>query len=110
MDNKLIGRWAHIMGAIIAIIVGLEECLQSVQFLTWVVILLGVVAGLFSVTDESFTRKVILYLGLVATQDALLNLVGIGEILTAVISAYVIFLGPVVLTASLKAGYKMYRG
>lgn len=107
MDNKTLGKWAYILGALLAIVAAFVDLGEGI--VTPVLILLGVVAGLLSITDDKFAHKVILYLGLAATAGTVSAFVAVGGFITTVVEAYVGFLGPVVLAASLKAGYSMYR-
>ena len=96
--TKQIGLWAFLIGLVLAI------ATVFVDFGEWilqVVIILGILTGIFHDFRDDLVRLGIIYLALSAASDALQNLAAIGPILTEIVEAWVTFLGPVVLTALL---------
>jgi len=96
--TKQIGLWAFLIGLVLAIatvFIGFGE------WVTQVLLLLGILTGAFHDLRKDLARLGIFYLALSATSGALQNLAAIGPILTEIVEAWVTFLGPVVLTALL---------
>jgi len=96
MDTKTIGKWLYLGGMLVAIIVALFEF--SADWLTMVLMAVGVLAGIFYSTADNVSDHAIRYLGLVAVAAALDGFVGVGEYITTIMEATIGFLGPVLLT------------
>jgi len=99
--KKMIGTWSFLLGLVLAISTVFWEL---GEWTSQVLILLGILVGIFHEIKDDFMRLGIIYLSLWAASDALQNLVAIGPILTEIVTAWVGFLGPVVLTAMLLWG------
>jgi len=97
MDTKTIGKWLYWIGLAVAIIAALVGF--SNQWLSLVLMVVGVLVGLFVAPTGSLTDAVIRYLGLTLVAGALNSFIGIGTFITAIVGAVVTFLGPVLLTA-----------
>ena len=96
--TKQIGLWAFLIGLVLAIA---AVFVNFPEWVTQVLIVLGILAGAFHELRDDLVRLGIIYLALSAASDALQNLAAIGPILTEIVEAWVTFLGPVVLTALL---------
>jgi len=96
MDMKTIGKWAYLIGLVVAILAGLVA--YSPSWLGLILILLAVLAGLFFCETEELTNYGIRYLTLY-TVVAVLNAVPfVGPYITAVADAMLGFFGPIILT------------
>jgi hypothetical protein len=101
MNTKTIGIWAFILG--------LELAMVQVFFDlgTWVIqvlILLGIVVGVFHPIRKEIVPLGIVYLAVAATAASMDGLLYLGPIITEIATAWAKFLGPVVLTAMLMWG------
>jgi hypothetical protein len=99
--TKMIGLWAFIIGLVLAIFT------VFVDLGNWVVqvlLLLGILTGIFHDIRKDIVRLGIIYLALSAVSGALKDLVLVGPVITDIVAAWVGFLGPVVLTALLVWG------
>jgi len=96
--TKQIGLWAFLIGLVLAIA---AVFLNFGEWVTQVLIILGMLAGAFHDLRKDLVRLGIIYLALSASSSAMQNLAAIGPILTEIVEAWVAFLGPVVLTALL---------
>ena len=97
MDTKTIGKWLYWIGLAVAIIAALVGF--SNQWLSLVLMIVGVLVGLFVPPTGSLKEAVIRYLGLTLVAGALNSFIAIGPFITAIVEAVVAFLGPVLLTA-----------
>ena len=97
MDTKTIGKWIYWVGLLVAVIAGLFGF--SNQWLSLVLMVAGVLVGLFVVSIGSFTDAIIRYVGLTLVAGALTSFIAVGPYVTAALEAVVAFLGPVILTA-----------
>jgi len=93
---KTIGKWLLLIGLLVAVIAGLVSF--SANWLTWLLILAAVLAGVFYLDSDDVVHIGIRYLVLVATAAALDKFILIGTYLTSIFTAAVSFLGPAVLT------------
>ena len=112
IDTKTLAKYAYFIGAAFAAIsalIGLYGQQQTPEWANWVIILLGVYVGLFGVASDHVKALILLYLGLGLTHTSLRSLFMIGDPITAILQAYLGFLGPVVLTATLLGAYKYFR-
>ena len=96
--TKMIGLWAFIIGLVLAI---LTVFVDLGDWVVQVLLLLGILTGIFHDMKKDIARLGIIYLALLAVSGALKDLVLIGPVITNIVTAWVGFLGPVVLTALL---------
>ena len=99
MGIKTIGKWAYLVGLVVAILTGLVG--YSASWLGLVLILLAVVAGLFYMDPKELTNYGIRYLTLLAATAALSAIPFLGQYITAIAHAMVGFFGPIILTVLL---------
>ena len=93
---KNIFKWVYLIGLLVAVVVALVGF--SADWLTWLLMLVGILVGIFFFDPGDVVNLGIRYLVLAAVAAALDGLVGIGTYLTTIFQAVVGFLGPVVLT------------
>jgi len=97
MDTKTLGKWLYIIGLIVAILAALFGF--SNQWLTLVLMVAGVLVGLWVAPKEGLANAVIRYVGLTFVAGVLDSFMYVGPYISAIANAVVDFLGPVVLTA-----------
>lgn len=103
-DMGKLGGIAVIIGLILSI-VGAFASMPS--WFTMVLIILGLVAGFFNISDAEARRFLLAAIALVVSADAVHGLdfggLGIGEKITDVMNNLVVFLSPAVLLVALKS-------
>jgi len=96
MDAKSIGLWSFFIGlvlALAAVFVNLGE------WVTQVLIVLGILTGIFHFNKDDLVPLGVIYLALVAAAGSMDELIAIGPYISDIVAAWVGFLGPVVLIA-----------
>ncbi len=101
MSTKQIGVWAFIIGLVLAMV---TVFFDLGSWVVQVLIVLGILVGIFHPIRKDVLPLGVVYLTLAATAAAMNQLLFIGPIITDIASAWVGFLGPVVLTAMLMWG------
>ncbi len=101
MMTKQIGFLSFMIGLVLAIV---AVFIDLGDWVTQLLIILGILTGLFHDIKNDVIRLGVIYLALAATAGALQNLVLIGPVVTDIVNAWLGFLGPVVLTAVLVWG------
>src|SRR5512136_2260090 len=103
---KNLFKWVFLVGLLVAVVVALVNF--SAVWLTIILILAAVLAGIFYFDSEDIVNQGIRYLVLVATATALDKFIGVGPYLTAIFQAAVVFIGPAVLTVLVVHFVKKY--
>jgi hypothetical protein len=93
---KSLGKWLFLIGLLIAVVVGLFGL--AFDWLTWILILLGVLSAVFYFDYNDVVNSGIRYLVLFAVAGAFDSFIAVGPYLTAIFTAVLGFYGPVVLT------------
>jgi hypothetical protein len=96
MKTKAIGMWAFYIGMVLALA---TVFVDLGAWATQVLIILGVLAGFFHKFKDDLVTLGVVYLGLHAAAGSMGELVAVGPVISDLVSAWVSFLGPVVLTA-----------
>ncbi len=94
MDTKTIGLWSFFIGMVLAlatVFVNLGE------WVTQVLIVLGILTGVFHFAKDDLVPLGVIYLALVAASGSMDELIAIGPYISGIVAAWVGFLGPVVL-------------
>ena len=107
MDTKTLAKYFYIIGVLAAIIAALFKF--SAEWLSITLAILAIFVGLFGTASDDAKTLVILYFGLTLTYSALNSLPLIGEYISTIIVAFLTFITPVVLTATLYGAYKFFR-
>jgi len=102
----MIWKWLFLIGALVSAIVGAIGL--KIDILTWVLIVVGVLVGLFWRNTEDLTSFGIRYLLLFAVAAALDALPAVGGYLTGFFQGFVTFLGPVALATLVMYFVKKY--
>lgn len=97
MDTKTLGKWLYMIGLVVAILAALFGF--SNQWLTLVLMVVGILVGLWVTPTDSLKAAIIRYVGLTFVAGALDGFIAVGPYITAIVNAVVGFLGPVLLTA-----------
>lgn len=97
MDTKTLGKWMYMIGLAVAILAALFGF--SPAWLGLVLMVMGVLVGLWVTPKGSLTDAVIRFVGLAAVAGALGSFIAVGPYVSAIANAVVGFLGPVLLTS-----------
>lgn len=96
MDMKTLGKWLFLIGLLVAVVLALAGI--SNEYITLLLMLAAIFAGWFYADHEDTVGIGVRYLALAAVAGSLTEFIAIGEFLTAIFTAAVVFLGPYVLT------------
>jgi hypothetical protein len=99
MDMKTIGKWAYLLGLVVAILAALIGF--SASWLGLVLLVLAVVAGLLYMDTKELTNYGVRFLVLFAVAAAFDAFPFVGPYVTAIANAMVAFFGPIILTVLL---------
>ena len=96
MNTKVIGVWSFFIGMVLALATAFFDLgAWTVQ----VLIVLGILTGVFHFGKDDLVPLGVIYLALSAAANSMDALVWVGPFITDIVSAWVGFLGPVVLMA-----------
>jgi hypothetical protein len=93
---KTIGKWLYLIGLLIAAILGLFTF--SNQWVSLLLVLMGILAALFFLDSDDVVNFGIRFLVLAAAAGALNSIPAVGTYLTGLFTGVVMFLAPVALT------------
>ena len=103
------GQWSFIIGVVIAIAIGIFSSNLSADmrgWLTFLLVVLGLVVGLLNVTEKETTPFLVAAVALIATGTAGGNLAlipSLGGYLEGVVKAIAVFVTPAAIIVALKA-------
>jgi len=111
MEFERLGEWVFILGVVIAIISGLAYQamdLTSAQYITAVLVILGLVVGFLNIRDKEITNFLIAVIAIVAVGAANLDeIIVIGPYLARMVMNIAAFVAPAALVVALKAIYNL---
>ncbi|MBM3144378.1 MAG: hypothetical protein FJ010_05260 [Chloroflexi bacterium] len=90
-------KWFYIVGIVVAMLASVLEF--SAGWLTWVLMILGVLAGLFYADPADVVNRGIRYLALVAVAGVFTEFIFVGPYVTALATGAATFLGYVLFTS-----------
>jgi len=94
-----IGRWAFILGLVIAVVAGLG--FGQVWF-AWVLAVLGVIVGFLNIKGTEAQTFLLAAVGLIVSASAINTIPYIGPTATAIVANIVAFIGAAVLVVAIK--------
>ena len=106
MDSRL-GRWAFIVGVVIAVIAGLVPAWQT-PTVTWVLVILGLIVGLLNITAKETVEFLVATIALMLIGSAG-AIPALGTIILSILANIVAFAAPAALVVALKAIYELAR-
>ncbi len=107
-DMGMVWKWVFVIGALVSAVVGAIGFKNDI--LTWLLILAGVLVGLFWRDTDDLMGFGIRYLLLAAVAAALSAVPAIGPYLTGFFQGFLAFLGPVALATLFMYFWKKYFG
>ena len=104
MANEAIGKWAFLIGIIIAVIAGLVQGVYTLPYLTLILVVLGLIVGFLNISEKNVVKLLVALIALMSVGSmTLLVIPTIGSILNAILTNFVVFVGAAALVVSVKA-------
>jgi hypothetical protein len=112
MDSSGIWMWVYLIGVILAGLVGAfaSVAAPAQPYLTWLLLLAGILSGIFFLDSEDVVNFAIRFLLLVAVQKGLEAVPAVGTYFSGFFGGVVTFLIPVGLTLLVVYFWKKYFG
>jgi ATP synthase protein I len=106
MKLGLVGKWAFILGLVIAVIAGI---FFQAAWVVWVLALLGVVVGLLNITAEETERFLLAAIAFLLSATALGVIPFIGGVLTNILAYVAAFVAGATVVVALIALFRTAR-
>jgi hypothetical protein len=109
MNTKKIGGWAFILGVLIAVIAGVVPFGPYAQWISAVLVVLGLVVGFLNISSKEVNDFLIAAIALttIAVSSAGLALIpAFGGFLAAMVNYIAVFVAPAALVVALKSIYE----
>jgi hypothetical protein len=106
MKLGLVGKWAFIVGLVIAGIAGL---LFQAAWVVWILALLGVVVGLLNITAEETQGFLLAAIAFLLSATALSTIPLIGGVIDNILGYVAAFVSGATIVIALQALFKMAR-
>jgi uncharacterized membrane protein YjjP (DUF1212 family) len=106
MNRETIGKWAFILGLVIAVLAGL---FFQPDWAIWVLAVLGVIVGFLNVTGEDTRSFLLAAIALTLSATALNTIPFLGTSITVLMSFVVAFVAGATLVVALKELFQTAR-
>ena len=107
MANQSIGKWAFIIGLIIAVIAGVIQAVSPVDFLEYIpliLVILGLIVGFLNIVEKDVIKLLVAIIAIMGVGTmTLMEIPAIGEGLDMILANFVYFAGAVGLVVAVKA-------
>jgi hypothetical protein len=100
MKLETVGKWAFIIGLVLAVVVGY---IFQAEWVVWVLAILGVIVGLLNVTREDTERFLLAAIAFGLSVTALNTVPGLGLHITNILGYVAAFVAGAVVVVALKA-------
>jgi hypothetical protein len=101
---QLIGRWAFIIGLVLAIIAGLIQDIYTIPSLTLILVILGVIIGFLNIEEKDTVKLLVAIIALMGVGGLTLSVIPtISSYLEAILTNIVIFASGAGLIVAIKA-------
>jgi uncharacterized membrane protein YjjP (DUF1212 family) len=107
MNTAKIGKWAFIVGLVVAVLAGL---FFQPDWAVWVLAILGVIVGLLNVTAEDTRSFLLASIALTLSATALNTLPLVGTALSFILPFVVAFVAGATIVIALKELFQAARG
>src|SRR5687767_9980729 len=107
-DNSAMWKWVYVIGVVVAGVAAAVGFANDI--LTWVLILVGILVGIFFFDADDFMNFGLRFLIISAVVGVLSGVPAIGGYITAFLTGFVVFLGPIVLTLAVRYFWNKYFG
>ena len=105
MDNKLIGKWAFLIGLIIAVVAGLIQGVYTIPYAILILVILGLIVGFLNIAEKNVVKLLVAIIVLMGVGSMTLVAIPlIGEsYLNPILTNFVAFVGAAGLVVAIKA-------
>jgi hypothetical protein len=111
-DMSSMWKWLYVGGVVVAGLAAALNFTAAEPYLGWVLILVGILVGIFYFDSSDFMNFGLRYLIILALAAAapLVGVPVVGEFISGFINGFATFLGPIVLTMAVMFFWKKYFG
>ena len=103
-NTEQFGRWAFIIGIIVAILAALIKQLQTGNVSAWIFVILGLVVGFLNITSKKTTEFLLATIALMLVGAAGLTIVPVlGSYIATILKNIIAFVTPAALVVSLQS-------
>jgi hypothetical protein len=102
----LVGKWAFIIGLIIAVLAGFGI---GYAWFGWVMAVLGLIVGFLNVNKDEVQRFLLAAIGLLMSATAVAQIPWIGHYLTQILANIAVFIAAAVLVVALRTLFATAR-
>jgi hypothetical protein len=106
MKLDLVGKWAFIVGLVLAVVVGY---IFQAEWVIWVLAVLGVIVGLLNVTREDTERFLLAAIAFALSVTALSTVPVLGLSITNILGYVAAFVAGAMVVVALKALFQTAR-
>ena len=106
MKLDLVGKWAFIVGLVLAVVVGY---IFQAEWVIWVLAVLGVIVGLLNVTREDTERFLLAAIALALSVTALSTVPVLGLSITNILGYVAAFVAGAMVVVALKVLFQTAR-
>jgi hypothetical protein len=106
MNRQMVGKWAFIIGLVLAVVVG--YILQA-EWVVWVLAVLGVIVGFLNVTREDTERFLLAAIAFALSVTALSTVPVLGLSITNILGYVAAFVAGAMVVVALKALFQTAR-
>ena len=106
MKLDMVGKWAFIVGLVLAVVVGY---IFQAEWVVWVLAVLGVIVGLLNVTREDTERFLLAAIALALSVTALGTVPVLGLSITSILGYVAAFVAGAMVVVALKALFQTAR-
>ncbi|MGD8598367.1 MAG: hypothetical protein PVJ26_15180 [Anaerolineae bacterium] len=106
MKLEMVGKWAFIVGLVLAVVVGY---IFQAEWVIWVLAVLGVIVGLLNVTREDTERFLLAAIAFALSVTALSTVPVLGLSITNILGYVAAFVAGAMVVVALKALFQTAR-
>ena len=106
MKLEMVGKWAFIIGLVLAVVVGY---IFQAEWVVWVLAILGVIVGLLNVTQAETQGFLLAAIALTVSATALNLIPIVGDTLSQILEYVAAFVAGAMIVVALKALFQTAR-
>jgi len=108
MGSEVIGKWAFLVGLIVAVLAGLLEEVYTIPYVTLILVILGLIVGFLNIAERNTIKLLVAIIALMGVGSmTVLAINDLSAIITtylqAILSNFVAFVGAAGLIVAIKA-------
>lgn len=113
MKSKLIGSWAFLVGVVLALVAGVLAGMGTItlatQFMTVVLVVLGLIIGLFNITNKEVTPFLMSGIIMILASIFGVGLMSSSPVITSVLLALLMVFVPAVIIVAIKNVFNLAK-